>query len=152
MGIREDLIMIKKIKEFPKPEVQWEHYVSYGETDAMQIVYYGNYFHWFEQARSHFLRVVGISYSELENRGVFLPVIEAYSKYLAPARYEEKISVRTGICEWKRASLTFYYEVYNRSNNDQLINLGFTKHPCINSKGKIVPIPTWLKEMIQKNR
>lgn len=41
---------------FPVPDVWWTHRVSYGETDAMGVVYYGNYLHWFEQARSHFIR------------------------------------------------------------------------------------------------
>ncbi len=49
---------MKKIGEFPEPEVTWEHRVSYGETDGMKVVYYGNYFHWFEQARSHFFKGV----------------------------------------------------------------------------------------------
>lgn len=143
--------MIQRLKEFPKPEATWDHYVSYGETDGMQVVYYGNYFHWFEQARSHFLRTLGFSYKDIEKKGVYLPVVEAYAKYLLPARYEDVISVRAGICEWKRASLTFYYEIYNRSNEDKLITLGFTKHPCMNDEGKIIPVPKWLKEMIQKH-
>lgn len=142
--------MIKQLNNFPKPEATWDHYVSYGETDAMAVVYYGNYFHWFEQARSHFLRELGYSYKDIEEKGINLPVIEAYCKYISPARFEDKISVRCGISEWRKASLTFYYEIYNRSNNDKLITIGFTKHPCINSEGKIVPIPKWLKDMIQK--
>ena len=142
---------MKKIKEFPKPETWWEHIVSYGETDGMKVVYYGNYFHWFEQARSHFLRELGYSYLQIEEKGIFLPVVEAHCNYLGPARYEDIIRVRTGIFEWKRASLSFYYEIYNLSKDNKKITRGWTRHPCVDKNGKIVPVPPWLKEMIQRH-
>ena len=141
---------MKKINNFPKPEVTWEHRVSYGETDGMKVVYYGNYFHWFEQARSHFLRELGHSYLEIENKGIFLPVIEAHCKYLGPARYEDVVLVKCGIEEWGKASLKFVYEIYNKTQDNKKITIGWTKHPCVDKNGKIVKVPNWLIEMVQK--
>ncbi len=137
-------------REFPEPEVTWKHIVSYGETDAMGVVYYGNYLHWFEQARSNFLRELGHSYLEIEKKGIYLPVIEAHCKYLGPARYEDLIEVRCGIKEFGRASLTFVYEIYNKTQNNKKITTGWTKHPCINGEGKIVKVPKWLILMVKK--
>ncbi|GAB6161775.1 thioesterase family protein [Desulfothermus naphthae] len=138
-----------KIDDFPKPEATWKHIVSYGETDCMRIVYYANYLHWFEQARSHFFRELGQSYLEIEKRGVFFPVIEAYCKYLSPAKYEDLILVRCGIKEWGKASLKFVYEIYNKTEDYKKITTGWTKHPCMDKKGKIVKVPNWLVEMVQ---
>ena len=51
--------------------------VRYAETDRMGVVYYANYFVWFEVARADLLRSLGWTYREMEETGVFLPVIEA---------------------------------------------------------------------------
>lgn len=132
---------------FPKPESWWKHFVSYGETDALGIVYYGNYLHWFEQARCHLLREVGLPYSQIINNGLNLPVREAYCRYRSSARFEQEIAVRTGIGKWRRASLTFQYEIYNLSENNQLMTTGYTQHPCVDSNGKLIAVPSWLKDI-----
>jgi acyl-CoA thioester hydrolase len=142
--------MTQQSPPFPQPDSWWPHRVSYGETDAMSIVYYGNYLHWFEQARSHFVRERGMSYAEIERRGVLLPVREAHCRYLASAAYEEEVLVRTGIGKWGRASLTFDYEVYNLSRDRQLMTRGFTQHACLSPQGKLVPVPDWLKTLCRQ--
>ncbi|HBC73432.1 MAG TPA: hypothetical protein DC017_00990, partial [Candidatus Wallbacteria bacterium] len=58
--------------------------VRYAETDTMGVVYYGNYFTWFEVARTDALRQIGYPYSLLEKDGVLLPVVEASARYIAP--------------------------------------------------------------------
>lgn len=141
---------MKKAPSFPDPEVWWPHRVSYGETDAMGIVYYANYLHWFEQARSHFIRELGLSYSEIEARGILLPVREAFCRYRAPARFEDLISIRTGIQVMNRASITFVYEVYNQSEDSRLMTSGYTQHPCMGRDGKPVAVPEWLKILCMK--
>ncbi|MFW6055493.1 MAG: acyl-CoA thioesterase [Thermodesulfobacteriota bacterium] len=142
---------MKKQEPFPQPEAWWEHRVSYGETDAMGIVYYGNYLHWFEQARSHFIRERGMGYSEIEKKGVLLPVREVHCRYLAPAAYEQEITVRTGIGTWARASLTFEYQVYNLSRGRSLMTIGQTQHACVSPQGRPVPVPDWLKTLCSKD-
>ena len=138
---------MRRSKEFPQPERWWTHRVSYGETDAMGVVYYGNYLHWFERARSEFMRDIGMSYAEVEARGLYLPVSEAYCRYRAPARYEQIVAVRAGIGHWGRASLTFCYEVFNQSDHDRFMTEGWTKHACVDAHGKMVSVPSWLKEL-----
>jgi len=133
--------------DFPQPEVSWTHWVSYGETDAMGLAYYGNYLHWFEQARSHFLREFGASYADIEERGLFLPVREAFCRYRSPARYDQKIAVRTGISTWGRASLTFSYEIYNRTRDNTFMSRGYTQHACVDEQGRPCAVPQWLKDI-----
>jgi acyl-CoA thioester hydrolase len=133
---------------FPQPETWWPHQVSYGETDSMGVVYYGNYLHWFEQARCHYLRELELSYKEIEKKGLYLMVREAFCHYLAPARFEEQISVRTGIGHWGRASLTFYYEIYNLTRDKTFMTSGYTLHACVRSNGSLGPVPSWLKNSL----
>ena len=54
--------------------------VRYKETDQMGVVYHGNYFTWFDIGRTEFLKKLGLVYSQLEEKGVLLPVIEANCK------------------------------------------------------------------------
>lgn len=135
-------------QDFPRPCSEWRHRVSYGETDAMGVVYYGNYLHWFEQARSDFIRRQGMSYADIEQKGLLLPVQEAYCRYRASAQYDQEIGIYTGISKWGRASLTFVYLVYNHSRQGKLISQGYTKHACVNSQGRPIAVPDWLKQLL----
>ena len=63
--------------------------VRYAETDQMGVVYYANYLRFFEGARGEWIRGLGLSYAEIEDRGIFLPVLEASVRYLKPARSDD---------------------------------------------------------------
>lgn len=139
--------MIRPGEEFPAQETRYELYVSYGETDAMGVVYYGNYPHWFERARGQYLRERGLSYAEVERRGIMLPVREMAVRYLSPARYDERVLVRAGISAWGRASVTFAYQVYGPPEGTKILCLGTTQHACVDASGKPTAVPAWLKEL-----
>lgn len=57
--------------------------VRYADTDAMRVVYYGNYFVWFESGRIELLRSKGIVYKDIEEMGIFMPVVAAQANYMA---------------------------------------------------------------------
>jgi acyl-CoA thioester hydrolase len=98
-------------------QIQFEHEtkvrVRYGETDQMGYCYYGNYAQYFEVGRVEALRAFGMSYKELENQGIMLPVSEFSVKYLAPAYYDEELTIVTKITEVSGARITFEYEINN---------------------------------------
>ena len=99
--------------------------VRYAETDQMGYVYYGNYATYFEVARVEALRQIGLTYKELEDQGVMMPVIENWSKYIAPAKYDELLTVKVIIKERPQVRINFEYKIYNPSN--VLIHIGETK-------------------------
>lgn len=134
------------MSDFPAVDSWLEHYVSYGETDTMGVLYYGEYFHIFERARSLFIRERGMSYAEVERRGAYLPIREASCRYRAPVRYDDKILVHVGISEWKRASMIFVYEVFD-AEKKVVHATGMTEHACVNADGRPIRIPDWLKEL-----
>ena len=121
------------------------HRVSYGETDAMSVLYYAEYLHIFERARSSFIRMQGISYNLVEERGIYLPVREAYCRYRSPARYDDLIWIHAWISAWGRASMTFSYEIFSEDKKKQLAT-GMTQHACVDKTGSPVAAPAWLKE------
>lgn len=123
--------------------------VRYAETDQMGVVYYANYFVWFEAARTDFLRIIGIPYRALEQQGIFLPVVEAYAKYIAPAFYEDEIDVEICLKEIKSVSLKILYNVKRCSDNKLLVE-GYTKHTVIDKSGKIKRLPDELKKKLNE--
>ncbi len=133
-------------KSFPQPESWLPHRVSYGETDAMGVVYYAQYLHFFERSRSLFIRDRGMSYREVESRGIFLPVREAQCRYRSPARFDDLIWVRVGIREWGRASMVFVYEIL-AEDKTRLLATGMTEHACLNDENRPVGVPAWLKDL-----
>jgi acyl-CoA thioester hydrolase len=96
----------------------------YGETDQMGYVYYGNYASYYEVARVESLRKLGLSYRELENMGVMMPVLENHSRFLAPAVYDEELKVVTTIRTKPSVRIKFEYEIFNEHH--KLIHTGET--------------------------
>jgi len=91
----------------------------------MGYVYYGNYAAFYEEARTEMLRRTGISYKELEDMGVMLPVIELHTKYFQPALYDDLITIKTTIRERPGVRIKFEYEVFNEQGD--LLNSGMTQ-------------------------
>jgi acyl-CoA thioester hydrolase len=98
--------------------------VRYAETDQMGYVYYGHYAMYYEVARVESMRQLGLTYREIEHMGIIMPVLENHSKYIAPARYDELLRLKTTIKEKPGVKIIFDYEIFNEEN--RLINQGST--------------------------
>jgi acyl-CoA thioester hydrolase len=119
--------------------------VRYAETDAMGVVYYGNYLAYFEDGRVSYLRHKGIPYSEMEAAGVFMPVAEAHCKYLAPAHFEDELTVETYVGDAGRARVRFDYVV---RRGDEVLAEGYTVHAARGRDGRPVRIPaSWAEKL-----
>lgn len=88
--------------------------VRYGETDAMGVVYYGNYSLYLEQGRTEWLRGLGYTYKGLEKSGIMLPVVNLNIDYKQPARYDDLIRITTSLKAMPTAKIIFVYEVHNQ--------------------------------------
>ncbi len=115
----------------------------------MGYVYYAEYLHLFERARSEYIReALGMSYAEIERRGICLPVREASCRYRRPARYDDLIFIRTGIRDTGRASVTFVYAVTD-SERKTLMAEGMTQHACADMQGKPTRMPQWFRDLLR---
>ncbi|MEO0555358.1 MAG: thioesterase family protein [Bacteroidota bacterium] len=108
--------------------------VRYADTDQMGYVYYGNYAAYYETGRVEALRALGLTYRELEESGVMMPVLENHSKYIAPALYDELLTITTSIKQKPEVRITFEYEIHNESGS--LIHTGETKLVFVNMTTK----------------
>ena len=131
-------------------ETWYEHRVSYGETDAMGYLYYGEYLHIFERARGELIRSLGQSYADIEARGVMLPVREASCRYRRPAHYDDLLQVQIRIGKIGRASVSFVYAVFD-AERKTLHAEGATEHACAAmGTGKPLPMPEWLNSLFEQ--
>ena len=133
--------------DFPSPAIWFTHRISYGETDTMGVLYYAEYLHIFERARSEFIRACGMSYRDVEEKDIILPVREAQCRYRSPARYDDLVQVHTAISEWGRASMRFVYEMWNEDKT-RLLATGSTQHALVNRQGRPVAVPDWLHDLL----
>ena len=120
--------------------------VRYAETDKMGVVYYANYFVWFEVARTDLLRTLGWSYREMEQAGVSLPVIEAHCEYVRPARYDDELEIRTTGRLLSPVRMEFSYEV-RLTTESMVAATGRTSHASVDPNGRPCRLPERIREV-----
>ncbi len=114
--------------------------VRYAETDQMGVVYYANYFVWFEVGRTELLRSLGGTYKDLEAQGIYLPVIEASCHYARAGRYDDELEIRTEGLLLSPARLQFDYAVVRVADRETLAT-GRTVHAALNQRGRPCRLP-----------
>jgi acyl-CoA thioester hydrolase len=119
--------------------------VRYAETDQMGVVYYANYLVWFEVARAEVMRALGSTYRELEENGVFLPVIETQCHYRRPARYDDEIEVRATGRLISPVRVAFDYEVWVKGDSAP-VAVGQTVHAATDREGRPCRLPEHVRE------
>ena len=103
--------------------------VEYHHTDQMGIVHHSNYIKFFEVARTEWLRAVGMTYAEMERRGVMMPIVDVQVKYKQPAYYDELIKVRAFVDALPMARMTFRYEIHGEDGRERGHEHGAHAHP-----------------------
>lgn len=130
------------------PHFDHSHRVTYAETDRMGYVYYGNYLTYFEIGRTELIRASGKTYLALEEMGLMLPAVEATVKYHRPARYDDLLTVRTTVTEFKGIRLKFAYEILR---DGEKLAEGMTLHAFVDREGKPTRPPAEVRELIEKS-
>ena len=122
--------------------------VEYHHTDQMGIVHHSNYIKFFEVARTEWLRAAGLTYKEMERRGVMMPIVDVAVKYRQPAYYDELISVTAFVDEFPMARMCFRYQIKGEDGRD--IASGSTTLGFIDSQTRRPQrAPQWLLEVIK---
>jgi len=110
----------------------------------MGVVYYANYFVWFEVARTEYLRSLGVSYKQLEDKGMFLMVASASCEYKSPARFDDVVRIETWVPKLKNSSLQFEHKLYI---GQRLVATGVSVHVFTNRSGKPIRIPEEIRNL-----
>jgi acyl-CoA thioester hydrolase len=115
--------------------------VRYAETDQMGVVYYGNYFTWFEIGRVELCRQIGFEYKKMEiEDDSFLVVAEASCRYKRPARFDDLLTIRTRVIAAQRRTVRFAYEIIHQGTSETIAT-GETTHVICNSVGQTKSLP-----------
>ncbi|HBV14521.1 acyl-CoA thioesterase [Chryseobacterium carnipullorum] len=124
--------------------------VRYGETDPMKYVYYGNYAEYLEIGRVELFRNIGMSYDEIENQGIWLPVSEYKIKYIRPALYDQKLEIHTYVKKIPGVRIEFDYEIYNEKG-EKITEASTTLFFLDAKTNKIIKCPDFLMKLIEAN-
>lgn len=110
--------------------------VRYAETDRMGIAHHSNYPVWYEVGRTDFIRMFGISYSEMEASGVMTPLLNLTCHFGKPALYEDRLIVRTWCIHMSAARIEFAYSVkrVNSDGTEEELGYGTTEHGVVDAK------------------
>lgn len=121
----------------------------FGDVDAMNVVYYGNYLRFFERGRAEMMRSTGHPYRKLAEEGLHLPVTEASLRYRQSAFYDDLLVIETNLTWLKKASMRFDYRVLRPGpqGEDELV-IGHTVHGCVSRTGKVTPLPAWVADAL----
>lgn len=123
--------------------------VRYVETDKMNVVHHSNYLIYFEVGRTEFITKCGMSYSEIEERGIMIPLAESNCKYIQGAKYEDELIVKTWIKELTPVKVEFNYSVI-REKDQKEIAKGSTLHAFVNSDFKITNLKKKHPDILEK--
>lgn len=115
------------------------HRVYYYETDKMGRVYHANFVMWMEEARTEFLRSKGISYKELEDTGIIMPVTEIKAKYFYPVEYDEEVIIDITAEKLTKVKVEFIYEFFDK-NRAKKFGEASSTNVFSDSNGKLMRI------------
>lgn len=124
------------------------HYerVRFGDTDAAGIVYYANFYRWFEAGRSELMRVGGVPYAQIVEEGLFMPVVESWCRYRTPAKYDDHLRITSWVHELKAATIVIAHQIHI---DERLVCEGGARLACVNSDGRVRRIHSSIRHIVQ---
>lgn len=124
--------------------------VRYAETDAMGIVHHANYYLYFEVAREDLIKELGVSYREIEEMGIMMPLVETECKYIEAAKYDDDLIIEAKIIELTAVKVRIGYNVIKKENN-KIIAKGSTLQTFVDRNNfKIINLKRVNSELWQK--
>ncbi|MBC8059778.1 MAG: acyl-CoA thioesterase [Clostridiaceae bacterium] len=123
--------------------------VRYAETDKMGVVYHSNYLIYFEIARTEFINQCGMSYRDMEDIGIMIPVLESNCKYMNGAKYNDELTIKAWIEELSAVRAKFNYSII-REKDQKEIARGNTLHTFVDNNFKIINLKKKYPEVMSK--
>lgn len=121
--------------------------VRYAETDAMGYLHHSNYLVYFEMGRTELLRLCGMSYRQMEQRGFFYVVARMEVRYRMPARYDDVITLTTTTTRISPVRIDHAYRV---TRGEALLTEGSSTLVCVNREGRPTPAAEDIFELMTR--
>ena len=128
----------------------FETKIYYKDVDKMGITYYSRYLEFFEQARTELFSSIGLKVSNIEDLGIYLPVITCYCDYKISTKFEDKIIIQSEISKTPKARLKIDYSL-KKKNSKKVSVSGYTIHAFIKENGKSTRAPNSILKILKNN-
>jgi acyl-CoA thioester hydrolase len=117
--------------------------VYYEDTDLAGIVYYANYLRFIERARTEWVRSLGVDQVALRaEQGIVFAVARVEADYLAPARFDDVLEVRTDLVAMSGVRITLAQDVWR---GDQRLFGSIVTLVALTGEGRPVRLPQALR-------
>ena len=103
--------------------------VPFNDLDPLEIVWHGNYLRYYEIARCHLLRLIGYDYPTMRESGYAWPIVECHLKYVAAARFAQRLKITTTVLEYEHRLKIAYRAV--DADTGALINKAVTTQVAV---------------------
>ena len=136
----------------PEPVHSWPVRVYYEDTDAGGVVYYANYLKFAERARTEILRQGGFDHGRLEQElGLLIVVRSCAIDFLAPARLDDALEVRSRIANLGGASFMIRQEIFRTDKNlaDEILAHADVRLVCVDGDMRPVRLPPVLRQALE---
>lgn len=128
--------------------------IEWGDCDPAQIVFYPNYFTWFDAGMTALLEKANWPYARLQERFgiVGLPIAEASARFLRPSRFRQRLEIKSRVEKWEERRFTVLHQAYR---DDVLLLEGREvricgqAHPEDPDRLVAIPIPREFKEALE---
>jgi len=131
--------MIKRkdlFKEAAALTVKTPFKVRFNETDALGIVWHGNYITYFEDGRESFGKQHGISYLEVQENGFTTPIVKTSCEHKRSLKYGDYGYIETAFIDTPAAKIIFKFKIYNQ--HDELVCTGESVQVFVDATGELV--------------
>ncbi|MCU6761841.1 acyl-CoA thioesterase YbgC [uncultured Roseburia sp.] len=129
-------------------EYYYIHEVQYYETDGMRIVHHSNYIRWFEEARLAQMKLAGLDYDRMEERGIIIPVLSASCDYKAAVRFGDKVKIMPRVETFNGLRFELTYQVWNMEET-VLHAAGSTTHCFLDSRMRPINVKKCAKDIYE---
>lgn len=131
--------------------------VHWGDTDPARIVFYPNYFAWFDQSTRLYFDSVGLVWDRLmSDYGIpGLPIVEAKARFVAPSWFRDEIVVESSIAQWHAKTFEVKHVVWNGGRlavEGYEIRVWSKPHPDDSKRFKAYPIPPGIRQAFESSQ
>jgi acyl-CoA thioester hydrolase len=119
------------------------------ETDAMGVVFHGNYFTYLEVGRVDYLLNLGLTEGSRPIRDFENVVVAAHLDFRSPARLHDVLKIEVAVTEIRTSSLRFGFRIRDRRTNT-IVAEGYTVHCAIGDDFRPVPIPASFRDVVDR--
>jgi len=130
--------------------------IEFGDCDPADIVFFANYFRWFDECTSALFAAAGLPTRRLfKAYGVMgIPIVDARARFIMPSTHGEELEVESAVTEWRKSSFVITHKFFRKGEltlEGRETRVWAAAHPTESHRMKAVPLPKEVIEKLSKN-